>query len=338
MSCHSETGESPVRNLLSLAPHLSRLRVGRFWFPPGSIGFILLLLLFVAVLGAWNKAFIPRSKFPCASGPFPVLGCLHSSCLVTAPAPRQAENRPLTKPNNPGGKQNPKREHDVHVRGTILTDFAPGEEKRHAAERREDTAAHNAERAVDLGRESHKVWLERFTLLAVLIYAGITFWQGCLTQQITELAQRTFDASQRPYVGVASVTPAFNFPPEMQKHPLPLPVGEANGMKVTVEIKNFGPVPGTEYHASWRIFLDDSEVKPNEKIPDTPTTIYPTQSTFFIASVDPSTVHEIVLGRSALEIEVSVNYAGPTRSYGECVKHRYAPQVQQFWALGACTH
>jgi hypothetical protein len=38
---------------------------------------------------------------------------------------------------------------------------------------------------------------------AVIIYAGLALWQSCEAHKLATLAQKTFDASNRPYIGGA---------------------------------------------------------------------------------------------------------------------------------------
>ncbi len=222
------------------------------------------------------------------------------------------------------------------MRGTILTNLAPDEEKRHNAERAEDNAAHATERAEDRRREAHKVWLERLTLAAVIIYATITFWQGCLTKQIAELTQRTYETSQRPYIGVNDVKPNWIFASDANQE---RSFDDAIGMEFMTIIKNFGPVPGTDFAPSWRIFVNDVEQK-TDKIPDTPTTLYPGGQVALKSQIGKEAVQRLLKGEDTLEVEITIRYSGPTGAYPtECGKHRFlAHGFNTFADLGQCTH
>ena len=148
----------------------------------------------------------------------------------------------MAQPDKPGGKQKPKREHDVHVRGTIYTNLSPDEEKRRSAERKQDATAHETERKIDLGRESHKVWLERFTLLAVIIYAGITCWQGCLTRESITNNTKQFQIDQRPYVWDNNVRPGVSIEPNQK-------------MWANIVMINFGKSPALKTRIVGKIFV-----------------------------------------------------------------------------------
>ena len=148
----------------------------------------------------------------------------------------------MTKPNNPSGGHKGKPEHKVLVSGSIQAYPPPEVEKKHNAERQEDAAAHEAERQIDLGRESHKVWLERFTLLAVIIYAGITFWQGRLTRESIDNNASQFQIDQRPYIWTTEVGPKMT-------------IEAGQRMWANMQIANFGKSPALKTKVAGKIFI-----------------------------------------------------------------------------------
>jgi hypothetical protein len=169
----------------------------------------------------------------------------------------------LANQDKSGGKQKPKREHDVHVRGTMHTDLAPDQEKRHNAERKEDAATHEAERQTDLGRESHKVWLERFTLVAVVVYAGIAGWQGCISKDLLLTTIRQFQADQRPYVVEDGMTMLkFN-----DGTPSPPVIGQP--LDVHIAFKNAGKTPALNLIIHRHMFFGDHLETLRPEPPDT---------------------------------------------------------------------
>jgi hypothetical protein len=160
----------------------------------------------------------------------------------------------LPNQDKPSGKQHAKREHDVHVRGTILTDLSPNEEKRHNAERKEDKTAHETERKEDRGSEGHKIWLERFTLLAVVIYAGITFWQGCLTRESIDNNSKQFQFDQRPYLGVLDYANRKEIVMETGKK-----------MSVNFPLANYGKSPAVHAQLAGKIFIGPNAMQEADK-------------------------------------------------------------------------
>jgi hypothetical protein len=140
------------------------------------------------------------------------------------------EKNPLAKPDKPGGKQNPKREHDVHVRGTIHTDLSPNEEKRHYTERKEDDAAHKAERKEDGGHETKKMWIEGLTLVGVVVYAGLAAWQGFLMRDAIQTQEKALNADQRAWIrpDYTFSSPPFPPPPTIPGTPISLPFSAVN--------------------------------------------------------------------------------------------------------------
>jgi hypothetical protein len=195
----------------------------------------------------------PVQSSHCASGPSLYSGCFIGKCTSRHKAKR-GEKKPLTKPDNPGGKQNPKREHDVHVRGTIHTNLSPDEEKRHNAERREDTTAHHTEREEDRARETHKVWLERFTLLAVVIYAGITYWQGTMTRESIDNNSKQFQIDQRPYVWALEYTPTKN-----------VHIAANEAMWINIAWVNHGKSPAVRAMCTGKIFVGKDAMQEADK-------------------------------------------------------------------------
>lgn len=160
----------------------------------------------------------------------------------------------MTKPNDASGKQKSKREHDVHVRGTIHTNLSPDEEQRHNAERKQDAATHEAERKVDMGRESHKVWLERFTLLAVVVYAGITFWQGCLVRKQGKIIAQQFEiarSQQRAFVEITD--DAFER----------LKLEDIQTLVFTIENQNVGKSTASKVHGEFVVEFPLAQQEPS---------------------------------------------------------------------------
>jgi hypothetical protein len=108
----------------------------------------------------------------------------------------------LAHPDKPDSGHKGKPEHKVLVSGSIQTHPPPEMEKKHDAQRKEDDTAHKAERKEDAGFERKKMWLEGLTLAAVIVYAGIALWQGCLTRETITNGTQQFNMSNRPWVGI----------------------------------------------------------------------------------------------------------------------------------------
>lgn len=229
--------------------------------------------------------------------------------------------------NKGGGGGKGKAEHKVLVSGSIQTHTTPETEKKNDAERKEDRR-----------RESHKIWLERLTLLAIVVYAGITFWQGCLTRKVVEVAQETYESSQRPYIGVNVINRNFVYWDDKGiRHASSALIKEATNMDFTAEMKNFGPVPGANFYPAWKVLWNDVALKGIDRIPDTPTTLYPSQTAVLYAQLSREEFASLMDGTGRLELQITVAYDGPTRHYTECKRFQYANGIHAFFDLGACT-
>ncbi len=144
----------------------------------------------------------------------------------------------MTNPNKDSGKQQ-KHDGDIHERGAIEAHPPESLIKQHNAERKEDTTAHIAEREEDRRRETHKLLLEVVTLLAVIVYAGITWWQGSLTRQSVEGTRKQFQIDQRPWIKISTDMPIF------------MKVGEAPAVKV--HMVDYGKTPAKSIHGDFVI-------------------------------------------------------------------------------------
>jgi hypothetical protein len=109
---------------------------------------------------------------------------------------------------------------DITVRGQIETHLPPEYVHQHDAERKEDKASHNK-----------NFWVGLLTLLAVTIYAGLTFWQGTLTRELINQTQRNFESDQAPVVWPAPQPPVIE-------------VGQR--FKWDIKFSNYGRSPARE--------------------------------------------------------------------------------------------
>jgi hypothetical protein len=155
-------------------------------------------------------------------------------------------------PDKPAGGRKSKPEHNVLVHGTIQTSPSPDAGKQHAAERKEDTAAHIAERDEDGRRETKKFRVEVVTLASVIIVAFLSFWQGYS-------AQRTADSAivdQRPYVVVKN--PGFSTPPGFVAN---------QALSAAVTVTNIGRTPAIDvYDMVDLVYLPAPTPVPGEQV------------------------------------------------------------------------
>jgi hypothetical protein len=215
---------------------ISKVLVGRFRFPLGSIRSILRLPLFVACLGTLNKASIPRSKFSSAFRPLDVFRFLHMDYVT-----RQFINltkkfrKELRKYHEAlhhdlsrlaDGLKNLKDTESEHKKATETGNDAPPVTKAELSTQVPISVKTYPQRS---GKEI--IWgvtkgiLEIAVGIAVVGYTAVTFqiWQETIdatnsSARQTELARKGlneavkhFLVDQRPWVTVTFV-PGLNFP------------------------------------------------------------------------------------------------------------------------------
>ena len=148
------------------------------------------------------------------------------------------------------------------------------------------------------------------------------------------IAERTFVAANRPYIGIEYIGVGF----AKEDGTLQIkPTKETSVLGVRVEIKNFGPVPGTSYTGDWKVWVGGRK-RPGTKVPDRPFTMFPTESLSLQGAIPNPEYREIMSGAKKLIIEVETSYNGPSGHYEQCEKHQFGPDNLAFMNLGACTH
>src|ERR1700685_11186 len=149
-----------------------------------------------------------------------------------------------------------------------------------------------------------------------------------------DIARNTFNAVNRPYVGIEGIHPTYGFEPNQAGPAAP---ETARSMKYWVTIKNFGPLPGTKFKASWKVFRNNQEL-PQSSYPELPNTINPTQTVQLGGEIGGADYAGVLNRTVVLAIEVTIQYSSLTGSYKECTSHRYEPSLPAFLNLGpACS-
>jgi|GEM_PF-6507738 len=240
--------------------------------------------------------------------------------------PKSHSNEGHANPDKDGREQYKRHvDGDIAVRGQVEVHVPPDTANKHDAERKEDNARAKKNYIVSLA-----------TLVAVLVYAAITFWQGCLTRRIANLTQRTYDTSERPYVGVYNIGHDLHY--ALKNRNEKPSIENADVFEFEAEIKNFGPVPATNFNASWKVFLNDVQV-PGTWIPSTAATLYPTELMSLRGGIrEGNDLKKLLHSITTLDIEVSVEYDGPQGHTTECSRHEYFAGGDGFFDLGKCIH
>src|SRR5207245_2523613 len=153
-----------------------------------------------------------------------------------------------------------------------------------------------------------------------------------------KIARDTFNATNRPYVGVNFITLSYASS-DSAGHPkfeqTPTSGADVVAINIRADIKNFGPVPGRNFRADWKVFFGGKEEPGDKKIPDTPSTIYPTQSAYLEMIIRGEEYKALAAGKQ-LKLDITVEYDGPSGHYKECQEHQYAHTAYAFMMLGDC--
>jgi len=141
---------------------------------------------------------------------------------------------------NKGGRDQYKRhiDGDITIRGQIETHVPPSAAEQHNTERDEDKRH---------ARKNYVVGV--LTLVIVVIYAGLTAWQGWLTRAAIRDAREHFTADQRPYVWNSGIKVG------------PITAGQTDRISADIFFGNYGKSPALNEKGRGKIFFG-----PNAKL------------------------------------------------------------------------
>lgn len=182
-----------------------------------------------------------------------------------------------------------------------------------------------------------KTYLELLVVIGLFVFICLSAWQSCLTTRLVALSQRTFDISQRPYIGVSNISRSFTRKlPNGQEIAVDSPDSDTHALNFTIEIKNFGPAPGVNYQGHWGVFVGGVEQKGLSSQPNSPFTLFPGESSYMTGQIGPDDYARVMNGNKKLIIQLIVQYDGPSSPYEECTEHQFRPDTKAFFALGPC--
>jgi hypothetical protein len=158
--------------------------------------------------------------------------------------PKSQANQSHPDPHKDGRDQYKRHvDGDITIRGQIETHSPPSAAEEHKAEREEDKA-----------RAKKNYIVSVVTLIAVIVYAGITFWQGTLTRQSINNNTQQFQIEQRPYVWYL-------------EHILPedVRIVEGEQMRINFDWVNYGKTPALKSGGLGKIFCGPEAAQKVEK-------------------------------------------------------------------------
>jgi hypothetical protein len=211
---------------------------------------------------------------------------------------------------------------DARVHGAVEVHPSPSLVEQHAADRKEDNTQKNKEYTISIA-----------TLIAVIVYSGLTLILVIIGGWNVKIAHDTYVAANRPYIGVNTIQFVYFGDDAV---PRDRPNKDTNQLAFKAEIKNFGAVPGGDFAPTWKVFIGGVRAY-NEGIPATPSILFPGQVAYLSANTG-NEYTAIVTGKKELVVEVTIQYSGPSASYQYCEKHQYSPVLNGFMGLGKCTH
>jgi hypothetical protein len=178
-----------------------------------------------------------------------------------------------------------------------------------------------------------ETWNRR-TAKGVFVYTGLTAVIMGVNYCQLKTSKDTFDATERPYVGVSNVGVTLY----KDNGDVPMDTREATIGRFVVEIKNFGLVPATNYSGNWRVYIDGVQVPVNRTAPDDGrTTIFPNGVTYIWDRIDGADFLAIQQKRKILRFEIPFSYDGPGHHYTGCEVDQYNPPKNEFLLGPSCT-
>lgn len=164
---------------------------------------------------------------------------------------------------------------------------------------------------------------------------------GADTHDLAVAAKKQADvaeAAARPYIGEGGVHIVYLSRPKAngEKMQSLVPTKTTNEITFQFEVRNFGPLPGTNFRAGWRVFFGGKEISleggGDQSIPQT---LNPGQYTHFDGSMD-GTAYKALMNGTKLIVEISVEYDGPRGHYGGCQQDQYQPGAGFVGGLEKC--
>jgi hypothetical protein len=239
--------------------------------------------------------------------------------------PKPGGNKPHPQPHQASGEHNQcKWDGNAKVSGEIGVRLEPNFVTQHESEQK-DAESHNDKTEL-IG------WL---TLFAVVVYAGLTGWQGWETRTLVKTAQDTYNAIDRPYIGVSG---AFAFLERRDENGKTTRVGEedrtsANTMSFSFQVKNYGSVPAVNTVTRLDVRINGVPI-PGTHFSDAGSEMFPGEE-FQIGGIAGYEVYpSIALGKSIFQVNVHTTYEYAGRSYDNCERQQYVPDVATFIELG----
>lgn len=150
------------------------------------------------------------------------------------------------------------------------------------------------------------------------------------------IARDTFDAANRPYIGVEDIATVHSRLDHGKWIHGRDRTPDSVDMTFTIRLKNFGSVPATNAHGYYRLFFGGKEVKGSGAAGTGTATMYPGVGYNLVGEVGTANYSAVISGQNTLEAWCIISYEWPGHKYGECTREVYDPTFNTFSNLGSC--
>lgn len=141
-------------------------------------------------------------------------------------------------------------------------------------------------------------------------------------QQQAIVSRKTFEASNRPYLGIDSVE---NVADKMKPT-----------MDTTIYIKNFGSNPADNVHITRHWYVNGIESPRKNKNVEAQGTIYPGVVRSLEDRIYDVDFDGLNTGRLAFWVRVEITYMWAKKNYAYCEEFEYGPLYENFLERGSC--
>lgn len=164
-----------------------------------------------------------------------------------------------------------------------------------------------------------------YIAVATVINVLVAAYTGYKTSEYTKITNKIYESSNRPYVGIFSITPTK--------------LEDRRKIHINIQSKNFGNVPASSARLRFVAQLDGYG-KPDIKNRsyDLYCNIFP-QNTYDYGMFMSSNYTEITSGKSVFELLITITYKGvDDKPYKDYERWRYDSESNSFYPIEANTN
>jgi hypothetical protein len=171
-----------------------------------------------------------------------------------------------------------------------------------------------------------KFCLEILAIVGLFAYTTVS----CLQYGIAR-------SGTRPFVGPASITLKHIWTDQNGVQQVSeVPTNQATRGGVLLHIKNFGPLPATNFDSEWTGFVGDIQL-PTETHESRPSVLFPSQILIMKGGFDENFYKIVMHGEKALRLIIKITYDGPNAPRENiCEEYQYKLETNGFYKLKDC--